>query len=158
MTDSTLPPYQNPLIERYASREMAALWGPDRRFRTWRSLWIALAESQQELGISISDAQLDELREYRDRLNLERAAEYERRLRHDVIAHVPAYGEQYPAASPILHHWTTSCFITDNADLVLLRDALQLVAVRLAGSIDPLVTFAARWRALPCLAFTHFPP
>ncbi len=158
MTDSTLPPYQNPLIERYASREMAALWGPDRRFRTWRSLWIALAESQQQLGISISDAQLDELREYRDRLNLQRAAEYERRLRHDVMAHVHAYGEQCPAARPILHLGATSCFVTDNADLILIRDALQLVAVRLAATIDRLATFAAQWRALPCLAFTHFQP
>ena len=158
MTDSTLPPYQNPLIERYASREMAALWGPDRRFRTWRSLWIALAESQQQLGISISDAQLDELREYRDRLNLERAAEYERRLRHDVMAHVHAYGEQCPGARPILHLGATSCFITDNADLILIREALQLVAARLAATIDRLATFAAQWRDLPCLAFTHFQP
>lgn len=158
MTDSTLPAYQNPLIERYASREMAALWGPDRRFRTWRSLWIALAESQQDLGISISDAQLEELREFRNRLNLDRAAEYERRLRHDVMAHVHAYGEQCPGARPILHLGATSCFITDNADLILIREALRLVTARLAATIDRMTAFAARWRALPCLAFTHFQP
>ena len=158
MIDSTPRPYQNPLIERYSSREMAVLWGPERRFSTWRALWIALAEAEKELGISITDAQLDQLRAFQDRLNLDRAAEFERKLRHDVMAHVHAYGEQCPDARPILHLGATSCFITDNADLILIREALQLVSARLAATIDRLATFAAQWRALPCLAFTHFQP
>ena len=158
MTDPTLRPYQNPLIERYASREMACHWGPEQRFRTWRSLWIALAEAEQSLGIPIRDTQLEQLRRYRDELNLDRAGELERKLRHDVMAHVHAYGEQCPEARPIIHLGATSCFITDNADLILIRDALRLVARRLAKTIDALAAFAARWRDLPCLAFTHFQP
>ncbi len=158
MIDSTFRPYQNPLIERYASREMALQWGPERRFRTWRGLWVALAEAEKELGIPISDAQLDQLRRFQDQLNLDRAAEYERKLRHDVMAHVHAYGEQCPEARPIIHLGATSCFVTDNADLILIRESLQRVAARLAAVIDRLAHFAARWRSLPCLAFTHYQP
>ncbi|NND96262.1 MAG: adenylosuccinate lyase [Pirellulaceae bacterium] len=158
MSDSELTAYQNPLIERYASREMARLWGPERRFQTWRSLWVALAESEQELGLPISEAQLNQLREYQNRLNLEVAAKYERIRRHDVMAHVEAYADQCPDAKPIIHLGATSCFITDNADLVLIRDALRLVARRLAATIDCLAKFAAQHRALPCLGFTHFQP
>lgn len=154
-TEST---YQNPLIERYASREMASLWGPDKRFRTWRSLWVALAESEQELGIDISDAQLDQLRGFQNRLNLDVAKEYERVRRHDVMAHVEAYGDQCPDAKKIIHLGATSCFITDNADVILIREALQLVARRLASTIDAMGTFAAQHRALPCLGFTHLQP
>ncbi|WP_261364354.1 adenylosuccinate lyase [Stieleria tagensis] len=162
MTQSSPNPaestYQNPLIERYASREMAVLWGPNRRFQTWRSLWIALAESEQELGLDISDAQLDQLRKFRTELNLDVANEYERIRRHDVMAHVEAYGDQCPDAKPIIHLGATSCFITDNADVILIRDALQLVARRLAATIDAMGTFAAQHRALPCLGFTHLQP
>jgi adenylosuccinate lyase len=158
MSDPELRPYQNPLIERYASREMAQLWGPERRFRTWRGLWVALAEAEQQLGIPISDDQLEQLRSYQERLNLEVAAEYERKLRHDVMAHVHAYGDQCPDARKIIHLGATSCFITDNADLVLIREALGLVARRLAVTIDRLGRFATDYRALPCLAFTHFQP
>ncbi|WP_164104160.1 adenylosuccinate lyase [Candidatus Laterigemmans baculatus] len=156
MSDET--PYQNPLISRYASREMAHLWGPERRFRTWRRLWVALAEAQQELGLAVSDEQIAQLREYQDRLNLDVAADYERRLRHDVMAHVHALGDQCPAARGIIHLGATSCFITDNADLILIRDALRMVAVRLAAVIDRLSQFAHRYRDLPCLAFTHLQP
>ena len=137
---------------------MAQLWGPERRFRTWRGLWIALAEAEQQLGIPISDGQLEQLRSYRERLNLEVAAEYERKLRHDVMAHVHAYGDQCPDARKIIHLGATSCFITDNADLVLIREALGLVARRLAVTVDRLGRFAAQYRALPCLAFTHLQP
>ncbi|OYP35771.1 adenylosuccinate lyase [Rhodopirellula sp. MGV] len=162
MTQTASPsadtPYQNPLIERYASREMATLWGPQRRFRTWRDMWIALAESEQELGIDISDAQLDELRKFRTELNLDVAKEYERIRRHDVMAHVEAYGDQCPNAKGIIHLGATSCFITDNADVILIRDAMQLVARRLAATIDAMATFAAQQRALPCLGFTHLQP
>ncbi len=158
MTDSPLSTYENPLITRYASREMATLWGNERRFRTWRMLWIALAENEQRLGLNISDTQLAQLREFRDRLNLDVAAEFERKLRHDVMAHVHAYGEQCPEAKAIIHLGATSCFITDNADLILIRDALRLTATRIAAVIDRLATFAETHRALPCLGFTHLQP
>lgn len=154
-TDST---YQNPLIERYASREMASLWGPDRRFQTWRRLWVALAESEKELGIDISDTQLSQLREYQGKLNLDVAKEYERIRRHDVMAHVEAYGDQCPDAKKIIHLGATSCFITDNADVILIREGLQLVAKRLAATIDALGNFATQFRDLPCLGFTHLQP
>ena len=158
MNDEPSRPYANPLIERYASTEMAQLWGPERRFRAWRQLWIVLAECQQELGLPISDAQISELKEFRDRLNLDAASEWERRLRHDVMAHVHAYGDQCPQARAIIHLGATSCFITDNADLILIREALQLLARRLAAVLDRLGAFAAEHRALPCLAFTHLQP
>lgn len=155
-SDSSL--YQNPLISRYASREMATLWGDQRRFSTWRSLWVMLAEAEQELGLAISDQQLDQLRTFQNQLNLDVAAQYERKLRHDVMAHVHAYGDQCPEAAGIIHLGATSCFITDNADLLLLREALQMVAQRLAAVIGCLGKFAEANRDLPCLAFTHFQP
>ena len=162
MTQTTEPTseskYQNPLIERYASREMAILWGPDRRFQTWRKLWIALAESEKELGIDISEQQLEQLRAFESNLNLDAAKEYERIRRHDVMAHVEAYGDQCPDAKKIIHLGATSCFITDNADVILIRDALRLVARRLAATIDAMGTFAAQHRNLPCLGFTHLQP
>ncbi len=158
MTDSQLTSYQNPLIERYASREMAHLWGPEQRFRTWRSLWIALAEAEHELGLGVTESQIEQLRQFRDALNLDAAKAYEKKLRHDVMAHVHAYGDQCPDARPIIHLGATSCFVTDNADLILIRDAMQLIARRLAATIDQLAKVAAEYRALPCLAFTHFQP
>lgn len=156
MSDATI--YQNPLISRYASREMATLWGDQRRFSTWRYLWVTLAEAEQELGLPITDAQLQQLRDHQENLNLDVAAQYERRLRHDVMAHVHALGDQCPEARAIIHLGATSCFITDNADLLLLRDALRLLANRLAGVLDALGTFAQQYRDLPCLAFTHLQP
>jgi len=158
MPDSAARFYQNPLIERYSSREMATLWGPERRFQTWRSLWVALAESEQTLGLPISEKQLSQLKEFQNKLNLDVAAAYERELRHDVMAHVHAYGDQCPEAKGIIHWGATSCFVTDNADLILLRQALQLVARRLAATIDVMARFAKMQRALPCLALTHFQP
>jgi adenylosuccinate lyase len=150
--------YQNPLTSRYASREMAQLWGDTNRFRTWRHLWVVLAEAERELGLPISAEQLQQLRDHQDDLNLEVAADYERRLRHDVMAHVHAYGDQCPEARKIIHLGATSCFVTDNADLILLRDALRMTAGRLAKVIDRLASFAAEYRSLPCLAFTHLQP
>ncbi len=158
MTDSQLSPYQNPLIKRYASREMAHQWGPEQRFRTWRSLWIALAEAEQELGLGVTLPQINQLKAFRNDLNLDVANTYERKLRHDVMAHVHAYGDQCPEARPIIHLGATSCFVTDNADLILIRDAMRLIARRLASTIDQLAKVAAEHRALPCLAFTHFQP
>lgn len=150
--------YQNPLVERYSSREMATLWGPERRFRTWRRMWITLAECEKELGIEISEAQIEQLKSFENRLNLDVAKEYERVRRHDVMAHVEAYGDQCPDAKPIIHLGATSCFITDNADVILIRDALKLIASRLAKTIDAMATFASETRAIPCLGFTHLQP
>ena len=150
--------YRNPLIERYASRAMARIWGPQRKFRTWRRLWIALAEAEQELGLPITDEQLDELRRHADDIDFNAAEAYERKLRHDVMAHVHAYGDQCPAARGIIHWGATSCFVTDNTDLVLIRESLELVRARLIDVLEALAAFAEAHAALPCLAFTHFQP
>ncbi len=150
--------YENPLITRYASRDMAALWGDQRKFSTWRKLWIALAEAEAELGLPITNEQLDELRAHTDEINWSAAEQYERKLRHDVMAHVHAYGDQCPAARPIIHLGATSCFVTDNTDLILIRESLQLVARRLAAVIAALADFAMLYRDLPTLSYTHLQP
>ncbi len=150
--------YQNPLIERYASRDMAAIWSPQRKFETWRQLWIALAESQAEMGLDVSSDQLDELRSQATNIDFAAARQYEQKLRHDVMAHVHAYGDQCASAKRIIHWGATSCFVTDNTDLLLLRDSLQLVANRCAAVIDRLASFATEYRDMACLAFTHFQP
>ena len=150
--------YENPLIARYASREMSALWSPQRKFSTWRRLWVALAEAQAELGLPISAEQIKELRANVDSIDFAAAARYEKRLRHDVMAHVHAYGDCCPKARPIIHLGATSCFVTDNTDLLLIRESLQYVRNRLVAVIDRLAAFAAEHRVLPCLAFTHFQP
>jgi adenylosuccinate lyase len=150
--------YQNPLTSRYASDEMAELWSDQRKFRSWRQLWVALAEAQQELGLDISDSQLEELRAHVDDVDFEKAGEYERTLRHDVMAHLHTYGDACPGARGIIHLGATSCFVTDNTDLLLLRDGLKLVRTRLAMVVDQLGHFAQQHRALPCLGFTHMQP
>ena len=123
MTD--LERYQHPLSDRYASREMQRIFSPANRYGTWRRLWLALAESEAELGLPITDEALEQMRGALDKLDLEKAAEYERRFRHDVMAHVHLYGDDAPAAKAIIHLGATSCFVTDNTDLILLREALQ---------------------------------
>lgn len=150
--------YSNPLISRYASREMSQLWSPQRRHATWRRLWVALAESEKELGLNISDEQISQLKANIDNIDFEAAAKYERDLRHDVMAHVHAYGDVCPDARGIIHLGATSCYVTDNADLVLLREGLELVRNRLVQVIDALGAFAAKYRDLPCLGFTHLQP
>ncbi|MEN6451220.1 MAG: adenylosuccinate lyase [Thermoguttaceae bacterium] len=150
--------YDNPLVSRYASPEMSALWSPQRKFSTWRRLWLALAEAEAELGLPVTRRQLDELRAHLDDIDFDSAARHERRLRHDVMAHVHAFGEQCPEAMPIIHLGATSCYVTDNTDLLLLRDGLQMIARRTAAVIQSLADFAAKFRDLPCLAFTHFQP
>jgi adenylosuccinate lyase len=150
--------YDNPLIGRYASPEMSTLWGPQRKFSTWRRLWVALAEAEAQLGLPITKKQIDELRQHVDDIDLAKAAQYERKLRHDVMAHVHAYGDVCPTARPIIHLGATSCYVTDNTDLILMREGLQLVATRLAGVIHALATFAAQHRDLACLGFTHLQP
>ncbi len=150
--------YENPLITRYASRDMATLWGDQRKFSTWRRLWIALAEAEAELGLPITNEQIAELRSHTDDINFDAATGYERKLRHDVMAHVHAYGDQCPTARPIIHLGATSCYVTDNTDLILIRQSLQLVAERLAAAIIALSDFAKKHRDLPTLSFTHLQP
>lgn len=150
--------YENPLITRYASREMASLWSTERRIGLWRELWIILAETEKELGLAISDEQLGQLRTFRDQLNLDVAERYERELRHDVMAQVHAYGDQCPAARGIIHWGATSCYVTDNSDLMMARDALQLIRQRVVACIAALARFAKQHANLPCLAFTHLQP
>jgi adenylosuccinate lyase len=150
--------YENPLISRYASRDMAALWGDQRKFSTWRRLWIALAEAEAELGLPITREQIAELRAHSDDINFDAANQYERKLRHDVMAHVHAYGDVCPTARPIIHLGATSCYVTDNTDLILIRESLQILAKRLAGVIVALGNFARAHRNLPTLSFTHLQP
>ena len=141
--------YDNPLTGRYASCEMSALWSPQRKFSTWRRLWVALAEAEAELGLPVTQAQIDELRAHVDDIDFAAAERHERKLRHDVMAHVHTYGEVCPSARAIIHMGATSCYVTDNTDLILMRESLELVAQRLAATIDPLATFVQQYRDLP---------
>lgn len=150
--------YDNPLCSRYASRAMQELFSPDRKFRTWRQLWIALAESEHELGLPITEQQIRELKEFADDINYDAAERHETRVRHDVMAHVHAYGEQCPSARPIIHLGATSCYVGDNTDLILMAEGLKLLRSRLLSVMRCLASFAARYRALPTLGFTHFQP
>ncbi|MEM1451748.1 MAG: adenylosuccinate lyase [Planctomycetota bacterium] len=151
-------PYTSPLGSRYASAAMRANFSDRTKFTTWRRLWIALAEAEQELGLSITDEQLDELRAHVDDLDLERAAEYERELRHDVMAHVHAWGDVCPTARPIIHLGATSCYVGDNTDLIVMREGLRLVRGQVVGVLGALARFAREWKDLPTLGFTHFQP
>ena len=150
--------YENPLISRYASDEMSRLFSPQHKHSTWRRLWIALAEAEAELGLAITPDQIEELKAHVDDIDFDAAATYERQLRHDVMAHVHAYGDQCPSARPIIHLGATSCFVTDNADLLVLRESLELVCVKVAAVIHALGAFAAEHRDLPTLGFTHLQP
>jgi len=142
----SLQVYDNPLVSRYASAEMARLWGPQRKFSTWRRLWLALAEAQHELRAHLDD------------IDFARAADYERRVRHDVMAHIHTYGDAAPGARDILHLGATSAYVTDNTDLILMREGLALIRDRLVGVLDVLARFAQKWKDLPTLGFTHFQP
>jgi adenylosuccinate lyase len=148
--------YESPLSTRNASAEMQAVWSPHRKFSTWRRLWLALAEAEKQLGLPISDAQIAELRAHLDDINYDTAATYEKKLRHDVMAHVHALGEQAPAAKPIIHLGATSQYVNCNTELLQIRDALTLVANKVAAAIIALGDFARRYRDLPTLAFTHY--
>ncbi len=150
--------YQNPLNTRYASTEMSRIWSAQRKHSTWRRLWVALAESQMELGLDVTPEQVAELKAHVDDIDFEAAAAYEKKLRHDVMAHVHAWGDQCPTARPIIHLGATSCFVTDNTELIQLRDSLLLIRRRLVGVIDKLADFARSYRDLPCLGFTHMQP
>ncbi len=150
--------YDNPLIERYAGRKMARLWSPQVKFSTWRKLWVALAEAEKSLGLNISDDQIAAMKGAVDTIDFPAAEAYERRFRHDVMAHVHAFGDAAPAARAIIHLGATSCYVTDNTDLILTRDALTLVRDKLVAAISALADFASRYKDLPCLGYTHFQP
>jgi adenylosuccinate lyase len=150
--------YESPLGTRYASPVMQRLWSPRHRAGLWRRLWLALAETQQRLGIDIPDEALEQMRAHLDTVDLEAVARYEKRFRHDVMAHVHHFGDQAPAARPFLHLGATSAFVTDNADLILLRDALHLLLSRIVAVLRSLGEFAEERRAQPTVAFTHFQP
>jgi adenylosuccinate lyase len=150
--------YRSPLGERYASRAMRENFSERRKFTAWRRIWIALAEAEKDLGLPITGAQIAELKEHVDDLDLAAAAEHEKRLRHDVMAHIHAYGDVCPTARPILHLGATSCDVTDNAELIAMREGLRLLRRQVVGVIGALRAFAVEWRALPTLGFTHFQP
>lgn len=151
--------YQSPLSERYASKEMQYIFSPDKKFRTWRRLWIALAETEKELGLDrITDEQIEELKAHQDDINYEVAKERERVVRHDVMSHVYAYGVQCPKAAPIIHLGATSCYVGDNTDIIIMTEALRLVKKKLVNVIAQLAEFARKYESLPTLAFTHFQP
>ncbi len=152
------PNYESPLSTRYASAAMRANFSDHRRFTTWRRLWIALAEAQKELGLEIDDDQLAQMRAHVEDVDLERAKRYEAELRHDVMAHIHAWGDQCPRARSILHLGATSCFVTDNADLIAMREGLSLLRRQLVSLMARLREFAVTWRELPTLGFTHFQP
>ncbi len=150
--------YQNPLIERYTSREMSAIFSPDKKFTTWRELWIALAEAEKELGLDITQEQIDELKAHKDDINYEVARAREKEVRHDVMSHVYAYGVQCPKAKGIIHLGATSCYVGDNTDIIVMTEALKLVKKKLVNVIAELAKFAEKYKDLPTLAFTHFQP
>lgn len=150
--------YESPLNSRYASREMKYIFSPDFKFRTWRKLWIALAESEQELGLPITDEQIAELKAHADDINYDVAEKREREVRHDVMSHVYAYGVQCPKAKGIIHLGATSCYVGDNTDVIIMTEGLKLIRKKMVNLIDRLAKFADEYKTMPCLAFTHFQP
>ena len=150
--------YQSPLSERYASKEMQYIFSPDKKFRTWRRLWIALAETEKELGLNITQEQIDELKAHADDINYDVAKAREKEVRHDVMSHVYAYGVQCPKAKGIIHLGATSCYVGDNTDIIIMTEALKLVKKKLVNVIAELADFADKYKNQPTLAFTHFQP
>ena len=150
--------YQNPLITRYASREMSENFSDAKRFKLWRKLWIALAESEMELGLNISQAQISEMKKYAEDINFELAEQYEKQVRHDVMAHVKAFGAQAVSAEPIIHLGATSCFVDCNSELIIIADALEIIKTKLVNVMDKLSKFALKYKDLPALGFTHLQP
>jgi len=150
--------YESPLNSRYASRQMQYIFSPDKKFKTWRRLWIALAESEMELGLNITQEQIDELKAHADDINYDVAAEEEKKRRHDVMSHVYAYGVQCPKAKGIIHLGATSCYVGDNTDIIIMREGLELIRKRLVVVINELAKFADEYKSMPTLGFTHFQP
>ena len=150
--------YESPLSSRYASDEMQYLFSPDKKFTTWRRLWLALARAEHELGLPVSQEQVDELADHLTDIDYDKAAVYEKKLRHDVMAHVHTYGDACPKAMPIIHLGATSCYVGDNTDVIVMREALELVRDEIVRVLGHLARFAEQYKALPTLGFTHFQP
>ena len=150
--------YENPLISRYASKEMSKIFSPNAKFTTWRELWIALAESQKELGLNITDEQVAEMKLFKENIDYKMAKEKEKEVRHDVMAHVYTYGTQCPKAKPIIHLGATSAYVGDNTDIILIKKALKIIEIKLINLIDKIAKFAIEYKDLPTLGFTHFQP
>ena len=150
--------YQNPLTGRYAGPEMNYNWSPHKKHSTWRRLWLALAEEEQKLGLDITDAQIAEMREHLDDVNFDVAEAFEKELRHDVMSHVHAFGQQCPTAMPIIHLGATSCYVTDNTELIQMRDGLKILKAKLLKLIAQLADFCDKYRSMPTLGFTHYQP
>lgn len=150
--------YQNPLNTRYTSKEMAAVFSSDEKFRMWRTIWIALAESEKELGLNITDEQIEEMKKFRDQINYEDAKKREKETRHDVMSHVYAYGLQCPKAKGIIHLGATSAFVGDNTDIIIIRKALNIIKTKMVNLLYQLSTFAKEYKGMPTLGFTHFQP
>ncbi len=150
--------YQNPLITRYASKAMSENFSDEKRFKLWRKLWIALAESEMELGLNITKSQIEEMKKFAEDINFEQAEKYEREVRHDVMAHVHAFGDQAKSAMPIIHLGATSCFVDCNSELIILWDALEIIKAKLVNVIDKLSKFAVKYKDTPTLGFTHLQP
>ena len=150
--------YQNPLITRYASSAMAENFSDEKRFKLWRKLWIALAESEMELGLNITKAQVEEMKKYSESINFELAEKYEREVRHDVMAHVHAFGDQARSAMPIIHLGATSCFVDCNSELMVMWDAIEIIKAKLVNVLDKLSSFALKYKDMPALGFTHLQP
>jgi adenylosuccinate lyase len=157
-TEQRITQYSSPLAERYASGEMLRLWSPAMRYGLWRRLWLALAEAEQSLGVDIPDEAIVQMRRHVDDIDFEAVAAYERRFRHDVMAHVHAFGDVAPAAKPVIHLGATSAFVTDNADLILMRRGLDLLRGRVITALRALATFAREWKDEPTLGYTHLQP
>ncbi len=157
-TKSEFQNYVSPLVERNASKEMAELFGAQKKFSTWRRLWLELAKAQKKLGLDIKQNQINQMAKRLDDIDFKRAARYEKQFRHDVMAHIYAFADVAPKAEPIIHVGATSCYVGDNADLIIMREAMQLIAAKLAAVINLLSKFAKKHRALPTLGFTHFQP
>lgn len=150
--------YESPLASRYASKEMLYLFSPDKKFTTWHKLWVALARGEMELGLPVTQEQVDELEAHVDEIDYPAAGEWEKKLRHDVMAHIHAWGERCPKAMPIIHLGATSCYVGDNTDIILMREGLVLVRDKLVKTLSYLAAFADRYKSLPTLGFTHFQP
>ncbi len=156
MTDNSV--YANPLITRYASREMAEAFSDDKRFKLWRKLWIALAESEMEMGLNITPDQIEEMKKYAADINYDLAEKFEREVRHDVMAHVKAFGSQAKSAMPIIHLGATSCYVDCNSEIIIIDDALKIIRAKLVNVMDKLKAFALKYKDMPTLGFTHLQP
>jgi len=148
--------YESPLNSRYAGKEMKELFSPDTKFKTWRKLWIALAQTEKELGLNITDEQIDELIKFKDDINYDVAEEREKAVRHDVMAHIFAYGAQCPKAKPIIHLGATSCYVGDNTDIIIMTEAMKIVRAKVLSVVSKLADFAMKYKDMPTLGFTHF--